>query len=153
MRNSFSDTPPTFKPKQSHLSNAETLPLRKKPTEPIGPEEASVSFHPLDKGFIVSVRPPSVPSPDSPSYQNHACIDLVLVIDVSGSMQDSAPMPSVGGAKEHTGLSILDLTKHAARTIVETLNKGDRLGIVTFGFDAKVDLARAVPNFCCFVPR
>ena len=54
-------------------------------------------------------------------------------------MQDSAAMPSAGGIKEHTGLSILDLTKHAARTIIETLNEGDRLGIVTFGFNAKVE--------------
>ncbi|KAL9093522.1 MAG: hypothetical protein Q9165_003917 [Trypethelium subeluteriae] len=47
-------------------------------------------------------------------------------------------MPSVDGKAEHTGLSILDLTKHAARTIIETLNEGDRLGIVTFAYDAKV---------------
>jgi hypothetical protein len=33
---------------------------------------------------------------------------------------------------------VLDLTKHAARTIVSTLNKGDRLGIVTFSDEAEV---------------
>ncbi|KAF2233059.1 hypothetical protein EV356DRAFT_504549 [Viridothelium virens] len=106
--------------------------------EPIPSEDVSLSLHPLNDGFIVSVRPPTTPVYGSPSYQSHAPVDLVLVIDVSGSMQDSAPMPSVGGKTEHTGLSILDLTKHAARTIIETLNEGDRLGIVTFAYHAEV---------------
>lgn len=39
---------------------------------------------------------------------------------------------------EHNGLSVLDLVKHAARTIASTLNSSDRLGIVTFSTEAKV---------------
>ncbi|KAI9686365.1 MAG: hypothetical protein M1822_003710 [Bathelium mastoideum] len=52
-------------------------------------------------------------------------------------MADSAVASDINGTREHTGLSILDLTKHAARTIVETLKEEDRLGIVTFGYTAE----------------
>ena len=61
----------------------------------------------------------------------------MLVIDVSGSMAAPAPVPGEEDS-ENTGLSVLDLTKHAARTIIETMNEGDRLGIVTFSSKAKV---------------
>ena len=39
---------------------------------------------------------------------------------------------------ELNGLTVLDLVKHAARTIASTLNDSDRLGIVTFSTEAKV---------------
>ncbi|KIV95477.1 hypothetical protein PV10_03130 [Exophiala mesophila] len=66
--------------------------------------------------------------------------DIVLVIDVSGSMAAPAPLPGAqdGTDAEDTGLSILDLTKHAARTILSTLKAKDRLGIVAYSTDAKV---------------
>lgn len=55
-------------------------------------------------------------------------------------MSAPAPLPDVAdqSEKEAGGLSILDLTKHAARTILETMKDGDRLGIVTFSTDATV---------------
>ncbi|KAI0469149.1 U-box domain-containing protein [Xylaria cf. heliscus] len=91
-----------------------------------------------DAGILVKVQPPSQPL--NPAIDHVPC-DIVLVIDVSLSMADDAPPPAAangGGEKERSGLSILDLTKHAARTIISTLNEGDRLGIVTFGWEAKV---------------
>jgi Mg-chelatase subunit ChlD len=39
----------------------------------------------------------------------------------------------IPGESESTGLSVLDLVKHAAKTIMETMDSRDRLGIVTFG--------------------
>lgn len=71
-----------------------------------------------------------------------ASCDIVLVIDVSGSMEAAAPLPDVEDEieRDSAGLSILDLTKHAARTILKTLDSKDRLGIVTFSDDAKVGL-------------
>ncbi|KAK0743020.1 ribosomal protein L13e-domain-containing protein [Schizothecium vesticola] len=65
--------------------------------------------------------------------------DIVLVIDVSGSMDEQAPVPhEPGETVEDNGLSVLDLTKHAAKTILETLDGNDRLGIVSFSMQAKV---------------
>ncbi|GKT60546.1 U-box domain-containing protein [Colletotrichum tofieldiae] len=50
-----------------------------------------------------------------------------------------APVPvNTGETRENYGFSVLDLVKHAARTILETMDDGDRLGIVVFASAAKV---------------
>ncbi|KAI1373110.1 hint-domain-containing protein [Hypoxylon crocopeplum] len=41
-------------------------------------------------------------------------------------------------SSENFGLSILDMVKHAARTILSTMDERDRLGIVTFSTEARV---------------
>lgn len=46
------------------------------------------------------------------------------------------------GQREYTGLTVLDLVKHAARTILETLDERDRLGIVAFSIEAEVSTHR-----------
>ncbi|KAK4212459.1 ribosomal protein L13e-domain-containing protein [Rhypophila decipiens] len=93
------------------------------------------------RGLIVKVDPPREPS----IPLEHVPCDLVLAIDVSGSMIADAPVPTKPGEEvESTGLSVLDLVKHAARTIVETLNENDRLGIVTFS-SASTVLQKLLP--------
>ncbi|KAI1260703.1 U-box domain-containing protein [Xylariaceae sp. FL1019] len=100
----------------------------------------NVAIHPLASpgGVIVNVQTPQ----RSPGNGTHVPCDIVLVIDVSGSMSVEAPAPAYddSGAvtKEHYGLSVLDLVKHAAHTIMATLNEGDRLGIVDFSDSANV---------------
>lgn len=112
------------------------LPMR--PRSPQPGDRANVEIHPIRScdDFIVSIQPPVVPERGI----KRASCDIVLVIDVSASMRSPAPLPDVEdpNEKEAGGLSVLDLTKHAARTILETLNAGDRLGIVTFAEDATV---------------
>lgn len=109
-------------------------------------DDLTLSVHPLAsrEGLLVKVEPPTTPREalQSGKRSPRAPCDIVLVIDVSGSMHDAAPAPVIPGQKdESTGLSILDLTKHAARTILETLDERDRLGIVTFTTNAKVILS------------
>ncbi|KAI0517910.1 hint-domain-containing protein [Xylaria bambusicola] len=105
------------------------------PSTPTSTDDPITTIHPLKNkdGVIVTVQPPDKPL--SP-VAGHVPCDIVLVIDVSQSMSDNAPAAVYdeqgNAAKEDFGLTILDLTKHAARTIVSTLNEGDRLGIVTF---------------------
>jgi hypothetical protein len=91
---------------------------------------------PDDKGVLISYNPPIMPDGDPA----HVPVDITLVIDVSGSMQSSAPLPDTQDAEEResAGLSILDLTKHAARTILASLNEYDRLALVTFSNGADV---------------
>ncbi|KAK0707673.1 hint-domain-containing protein [Lasiosphaeris hirsuta] len=98
----------------------------------------TVEIHPdlSTDGLLVRVMPPRQPVG---SGLKHVPCDIVLVIDVSGSMESEAPVPTNPGEQtEHNGLTVLDLTKHAARTILETLDEDDRLGIVTFAGEAEV---------------
>ncbi|ROW03091.1 hypothetical protein VMCG_05776 [Cytospora schulzeri] len=97
--------------------------------------DASISIQPLpDKdGVIISVQPPKSPADQKLS---HVPCDIALVIDVSGSMGADAPVPGEEG--ENTGLSVLDLVKHACRTIMSTMTAEDRLAIVTFSNGSKV---------------
>lgn len=103
--------------------------------------QPTVEIHPLPskEGIIVRVIPPVEPA--GGTMKRTPC-DIVLVIDVSGSMDNQAPIPHEPGEPvEDNGLSVLDLTKHAAKTILETLDENDRLGIVTFSMQGKVGLA------------
>lgn len=81
--------------------------------------------------LVVKIKPPKAP----PKPISHVACDVVLVIDISGSMCSAAPVPGEG---EDTGLSVLDLTKHAAFTIIESMDERDRLGIVTFETESKI---------------
>ncbi|KAI5860913.1 hint-domain-containing protein [Durotheca rogersii] len=104
-------------------------------------EEVGLSVHPIPSsdGVIVRVQPPA--KPNGPKLRHVPC-DIVLVIDVSSSMGAPAPTKMNGEdgkpSSEHFGLSVMDLTKHAARTILSTLDEGDRLGIVTFSTNARI---------------
>ncbi|OJD26589.1 hypothetical protein ACJ73_02028 [Blastomyces percursus] len=120
------------------------IPFRSRPstaTNIVGernPNEVAVQLHPVpdSKSMILSVHPPLHPEKEI----RHVPCDIVLCIDVSYSMSSSAPLPTTYNSEkpEETGLSVLDLTKHAARTIIETLNNNDRLGVVTFSTDAEI---------------
>ncbi|KAK2673759.1 von Willebrand factor, type A [Fusarium oxysporum f. sp. vasinfectum] len=109
----------------------------KEQVQPIGTisdKDAILRLEPVPnrKGLLIKIEPPKEPSVKIP----HVPCDIVLVIDVSGSMVSAAPVP--GESDESNGLSVLDLTKHAALTIIESMNENDRLGIVTFASKAKV---------------
>lgn len=58
-------------------------------------------------------------------------VDVVVVLDISGSMGMEAKIQGDSGAESH-GLSLLDVAKHAVRTIANTLQEQDRLSLITF---------------------
>jgi len=129
-------------------ASEKTPALRPKTSHDVG-----VSLYPSasQDGLIITMEPPSEPADRNLA---HIPCDIVLVIDVSGTMGVDAPVPTNPGEEiEPSGLSVLDLVKHAARTIVETLNENDRLGIVTFASQAKVGSPprRAVYRLLCNV--
>ena len=119
-------------------------------TLPLGPKKPNhtlqLQLHPFSSGddadgLIVKIQPPREPEDTT---LHHVPCDLVLSIDVSQSMGSPAPAPTIPGEEEEDpGLSVLDLVKHAARTIVETLDARDRLGIVTFTHNSEV----GIPSF------
>jgi hypothetical protein len=90
-------------------------------------------------GVLVEVEPPRCPKNKS---IEHVPCDIVLVIDVSYSMFDAAPVVGFDKkgqvTREHPGFSVLDIAKHAALTVLETLDGSDRLGIVKFSDQAEV---------------
>lgn len=110
-----------------------TLPIR----QPAKHEDAALEMHPVPSrdALIVDIEPPKAPI----RKINHVPCDIVLTIDVSGSMMSPAPVPG-DDTSEPSGLTVLDLVKHASLAIIETLDEGDRLGIVTFSTDIKVEL-------------
>ncbi|KAG8671092.1 hypothetical protein FPOAC2_04413 [Fusarium poae] len=130
-----------------------------RPNTGISDKDATIRLEPVPSrnGLLIKIETPKEPSINIP----HVPCDIVLVIDVSGSMGQPAPVP--GEDQESTGLSVLDLTKHAARTIIETMNENDRLSIVTFASKAKVlqpllpmnkdNKARALKNVKSMGPR
>ena len=63
---------------------------------------------------------------------------LIAMIDVSGSMQVSSSQDLKGG--EEVGISRLGLVKHALKTVVSTMNKDDKMCLITFSGKAKLCL-------------
>lgn len=78
---------------------------------------------------MVSVQPP-LGNSATPS-------DICCVVDVSGSMGSEATVQNEKGDTEVHGLSILDVVKHAVRTIVNILKPTDHLSLVVYSSKAK----------------
>eukprot|EP00992_Anisonema_acinus_P000735 TRINITY_DN10269_c0_g1_i3.p1 TRINITY_DN10269_c0_g1~~TRINITY_DN10269_c0_g1_i3.p1 ORF type:complete len:655 (-),score=153.70 TRINITY_DN10269_c0_g1_i3:125-2035(-) len=72
--------------------------------------------------------------------------DVVCVIDISGSMGANAPTQSAEGDVENHGLTVLDVVKHAVRTVISMLAASDRLSLVTFNNQSHVALALTAMN-------
>jgi len=106
----------------------------------------------LSDEILVSITPPTAPAvsketetsnlPTSSSSprEGRYPVDVCCVIDVSGSMGDAAVLKDANGDSETHGLNLLDIVKHATRTIGSLLTSVDRLSVVTFTDNASVVL-------------
>ena len=65
--------------------------------------------------------------------------DIVIIIDTSYSMGEEATIKNDKGETESHGLSLLDLVKHAAKTIIHSMNSGN-IAIVKFSYDSETIL-------------
>ncbi|CAE6433545.1 unnamed protein product [Rhizoctonia solani] len=112
-----------------------------------GDLEIALVAQPSSHELLVSLTPPAEPQPTGEKKAGHrAPIDLCLVIDVSGSMNTEAPVPGKQDKNETTGLSVLDIVKHATRTIIESMDDNDRIAIVTFSDSAEIVAPLTVMN-------
>lgn len=67
-------------------------------------------------------------------------VDICCVIDTSGSMGVETEVKLDDGTVERNGLSVLDVVKHAVKTVVSSLNSNDRISIVSFSDRAVIQL-------------
>jgi hypothetical protein len=88
-------------------------------------------------GDTVLVRATAVP----PEGTNRTPTEVCMVVDVSGSMGAEATMLNADGAREAHGLSLLDITKHAVATVIETLGPADRFTLVAYSSAVKTPCA------------
>jgi len=68
---------------------------------------------------------------------NPVNMDIVVVIDVSASMNSKATVEQ-NGSQINVGFTILDITKHAIRTVIESMKNGVRISIITFSDTATI---------------
>ncbi|CAE7850149.1 unnamed protein product [Symbiodinium microadriaticum] len=108
------------------------------PLPPPAPEDVAISALTAvgDAGqdglrpVLVSIQPPPGTA-RTPS-------DICCVVDVSGSMSNDALLQSEDGTMSSShGLSVLDIVKHALRTIIANLSGDDRLALVAYSNAAK----------------
>lgn len=100
----------------------------------------------LAKVSVVTAQPGAGPAGDSfvlvtitpPEGTQRTPSNIVCVIDVSWSMSMEAKVQTSKGGAESNGLSMLDIAKHAVKTIIRTLQPQDRIAIVDFCKTAKV---------------
>ena len=86
---------------------------------------------------------------DVPNMVIRQPVDMVLCIDVSGSMGSDAPIKGGDGSSVSHGISVLSLTVSAAKTILNTLNVKDNISIITYTDRAKeifVNMSCTVEN-------
>mmetsp|Transcript_66933 Transcript_66933/g.180984 ORF Transcript_66933/g.180984 Transcript_66933/m.180984 type:complete len:692 (+) Transcript_66933:97-2172(+) len=90
--------------------------------------------------IMVSVAPPD--------GAQRCPVDICCVVDVSGSMGTEAMLKGEDGSEVGHGLSVLDIVKHALKTIIHNLGDTDRLALVAYSNDAQIifNLTVMTPN-------
>ncbi len=77
---------------------------------------------------------------DAGAGRQRSPVDIVCVIDISGSMAEEATAHNAAGGVEHHGLSLLDIAKHAVGTVIHSLGAQDRLALVSYSDKARKEL-------------
>ncbi len=90
-----------------------------------------------DEKLLVSVNTPDI--------DTRPPVDIVLCIDVSGSMATEATLKGDSGETIRNGISVLSLTIAAAKTIIASLNDNDNISVVSYTDKAKT----IIENMSC----
>lgn len=107
----------------------------------VSPAAASASASAVGAGAMASytVLPGSSPeemmvvaSFSPPDLLERDPCDICAVVDVSGSMGSESTIQGAGGKAESHGLSLLDVVKHAVKTVIAVLQPRDRFALVSF---------------------
>lgn len=76
---------------------------------------------------------------DNPEGIDRHSVDIVLLIDASGSMSTIASIKNEKGESENHGLTLLDIVKHGAKTIVSCLSENDRICIISYSDNSIIE--------------
>ena len=88
-----------------------------------------------DKSLIVSLNM------NSPKQETLIPLDVVVVIDESYSMASPVSIKENSSNNEETGLCIIDIVKHATKTIINILDENDSLSLVGFSNTSRIVLS------------
>jgi hypothetical protein len=78
---------------------------------------------------------------DAPAAKT--AVELMVVLDISGSMSTECKVQDASGQAQKHGFSILDVCKHATRALAATLDAESKLGLITFDNIAELVLPSA----------
>jgi len=97
-----------------------------------------------DQYIAVTITPPSIHRDGDISARNPVIV--CVCIDTSYSMSDQVARKTETGEIKKDGLTILDLVKHAARTLVDTLEDDDIFNLVAYSDSGRVVCERLYCN-------
>jgi Mg-chelatase subunit ChlD len=128
-------------PKESVLVPPVAIPQEEVTTPPVDPEveakaeevELTVTSATEDASDII-IHTSISPGPGL----KRSPADICCVVDISGSMGAEATVKTGTGKEEKHGLSLLDVVKHAVKTVVHSLEPNDRFALVVFSTTARV---------------
>ena len=104
-------------------------------TSPVSITHAS-TFINGDQYTRITINPPPLHREDDITARNP--VDCILALDTSYSMNDPVSCSTETGGQINDGLTVLDLVKHAARTILASLKDSDILSLVEYSDYGKV---------------
>ena len=102
-------------------------------TEPDTISQVSIQIAPCDFSPQAAITPVAV-TIQVPDLLDRLPVDICCVVDISGSMGDVAKYQDEndGTQTKNDGLTMLDLVKHAVKTVMHALSPDDRVAIVAF---------------------
>ena len=75
-----------------------------------------------------------ITAPELPKNENRLPVEFIFCVDVSGSMGTAA----IVKGEEDSGLSVLDLVKHAIKTLTKNMNEKDKVTLITYNNCAEI---------------
>lgn len=90
------------------------------------------------KSFVDSSESELMVSINMPEHEKRQPIDVLLCIDISGSMASDATLKSSTGENISHGISVLSLTICATKTILHSLQEQDTISIVTYSTQSQI---------------
>ena len=102
------------------------------PQQQQAPPEVKL-MHDDDGRYLLTIQPPAAPTGTTTDSTNDRLpLDVICVIDISGSMTTKATVQNEKNEIESHGLTVFNVVEHATKTVTKLLGPNDRFALVTF---------------------